>query len=199
MKGLEVNSYILQLWLTSHLITVGLATGWGGTQKLGSLGLPLSVWLTLPPVQRCLCSYNCGLTGFLISVGLASGVRVGTQKLGSLGLPFSVPSLEPSLAGLEEEEELATLELVVASLATLLMLGAMEWVLGWKEEGGSKVAKWISLDCTNLTNRSLIKGPTVTISSIQQFFNPEGSTCTSGQYNNSTVLAWRRVFEIKTL
>lgn len=67
------------------------------------------------------------LTGFLISVGLASGVRVGTQKLGSLGLPFSVPSLEPSLAGLEEEEEeLATLELVVASSATLLMLGAME-------------------------------------------------------------------------
>ena len=46
---------------------------------------------------------------------------MGTQKLGSFGLPFSGP--EPSL-GLEEEEEELVLELVVASSATLLTLGA---------------------------------------------------------------------------
>ena len=69
---------------------------------------------------------------------------MGTQKLGSLGLPFSVLLLLPpaerwplelSLA----EEELAVLELVVASLATLLILGATERALSW-EEGG--VTQW---------------------------------------------------------
>ena len=63
---------------------------------------------------------------FLISVGLAAGVSDGTQKLGSFGLPFPDPGplveeCVPSL-GLEEEE--LALELVVASLATLLTLGA---------------------------------------------------------------------------
>lgn len=73
---------------------------------------------SLPPSLHD--SFYCWLTGFLISVGFAAGVSVGTQKLGSFGLPFSGP--EPSL-GLEEEEELV-LELVVASSATLLTLGA---------------------------------------------------------------------------
>ena len=60
----------------------------------------------------------------MISVGLAAGVSVGTQKLGSLGLAFSDPG--PSLD--LEEEELA-LELVVASSATLLTLGARVYVI----------------------------------------------------------------------
>ena len=49
---------------------------------------------------------------------------MGTQKLGSLGLAFSDPG--PSLD--LEEEELA-LELVVASSATLLTLGARVYVI----------------------------------------------------------------------
>lgn len=79
------------------------------------------------------------LTDFLISVGLALGVRVGTQKLGSLGLLLLLPplerwSLELPLAGLEEEE-VAALELVVASSAMLLILGATDLVLDWRREG----------------------------------------------------------------
>ena len=77
-------------------------------------------------------SLYCWLTGFLISVGLAAGVSVGTQKLGSFGLPFSDP--EPSL-GLEEEEEELVLELVVASSATLLTLGARVCVIGGRGGG----------------------------------------------------------------
>ena len=55
---------------------------------------------------------------------------MGTQKLGSFGLPFSDPG--PSLD--LEEEELA-LELVVASSATLLTLGAGVCVIGGEREG----------------------------------------------------------------
>ena len=62
---------------------------------------------------------------------------MGTQKLGSLGLPFSDPG--PSLD--LEEEELA-LELVVASSATLLTLGARVYVIGGEGKGWNGCGGW---------------------------------------------------------
>ena len=47
----------------------------------------------------CVCGKDTEHTGFLISVGLASGVREGTQKLGSLGFDFT-SSLELDAAEL---------------------------------------------------------------------------------------------------
>ena len=47
------------------------------------------------------CTHNIvGLTGFLISVGLALGVRVGIQKLGNFGRALCFTSLLVALSPL---------------------------------------------------------------------------------------------------
>ena len=76
-------------------------------------------------VYMYMCTVWATLTGFLISVGLALGVRVGIQKLGSFGLfPFTSSPLAP-LALVDGVAERDGMWVVPGSMPDmLLILGA---------------------------------------------------------------------------